>query len=314
MNRVADVLNYLSKEKAPNALIIAPGAPPVSRGNKTLGIALNQIFSGDDINDTLLALLSVAQNSESPLHMTTVITPSAIGTLTPTKEAERLAEPSGSFSFGVRGVGRFKVIFATQRGSRIVYITRIPVDIPELEILLDETGDSGKVLDILKAGHGGVLPFVGPDGASNNTVVYAFLQTLNASEHKVIYIIERTLTYLMRHDNAIVLQSELASDVPSLDKGIQDAFMFMPDLLYIGDVRPSDQVPSLVPFAEAGALVALSSSTISGPQILQKHQPRFRESESLRPWTGDAFVEITPADNGKLNLTLRHLSGDETSS
>jgi len=304
MNRAAEVLGCLSEENAPSALIIAPSAPPVSRGAHTLDVILNTIFSGDDVNDTLLALMNMAQAPSSVTVGTLVITPATAQNLKPTTDQRLLASRLGAFSFGIRDVGRFKVTYATQRGSRIVYITRVPVIIPPLDQLLDETSDAERAIDILRAGHPGVLPVVGPSEEDNNTAVYSLLKELNKTERKLMYILERTITFLMRHDNAIVLQSELNTDVESLEEGVQDAFMLRPDIMYIGSVRPSDALPTLVPLAEGGALVILTSSTVSGPVLLEQYQPRFKEARSVRPWTGDQVIEVLPGGEGKLSLKL----------
>ena len=276
MNRSTEILACLSADNVPRTLILAPNAPPVSRTAEGARAALNIILSPEDVNDTLIGMRTHA---------------GSMGGLPP--------EPVGAFSFGLRGVGRFKVGYLTQRGSKVVSITRISLKIPDLYEVSSDLTVANQLLSRLCT-RGAMIAMSGPDAANNGMIVYAFLQKVNEQSARVICSIEPTLSYLMHHDNSIVIQCEVDSDVMSLEEGVRGALLLQADLVYVGDVRAEDRIPSASSVVEAGGTIILSSSSLSAQELAQ----RFRPQEGLIEVVG---VDILPLLEGKSSIQLLDL-------
>lgn len=280
MNRSADILQYLSETKDSEVIIIAPMAPPVDRSASGLRVALHQILDASDVADTLAALHNRATGMEgSDL------------------------EGSGSFSFGLKDVGRFRVSFTTQRGSKVASITRVPVAVPDLENLSSDTDEIGQLLEFLTSGLGGVCVY-GPSVAKNALLVYSLVQQVNQSERRVIYCVERMLNCLMQHSNSIIVQSEMGVDVRTLHEGIDTGLRFAPDIMYVGDVRAPEELDMVTRAMESG-IATVFTSVASTPEVL--HQV-FRECKpstlaSLRSLLRGTYG-ITPNDDGSLHIAF----------
>jgi len=304
MNKSTQVLEYLSGDSAPNILILAPHAPPVTRKGNQLQVALNTVFSADDVSDTLMALASLAQTPDQESAAAAgVYSLTALRSLEPSPN-QSLPESSGAFSFGIRDVGRFRVTYGSQRGTRIVYVARIPFVVPDLDSLLDDSAAIKRLVQMTASMHGGILPVFGPSDSDNNTLVYALLSKLNRTERRILYILERSLTFLMRHENSIVFQTELNSDVKTLEEGVQNVLFFDPDIMYVADVRPSDNLPSVTHLAETNALVILTSSAMNGKMLLERFQPDFRGSDCSSSRANGQMIEVLGAGGGKLSINI----------
>ena len=77
-------------------------------------------------------------------------------------------------------------------------------------------------MPILDSNTMGLLTISGPRAASNAMLVYTLLKKVNETQRKIIFLLERKLTYLMSHADSIVIQAELADDVPSMSAGIEN--------------------------------------------------------------------------------------------
>ena len=89
-------------------------APPVDRTADGLRIALTRVLDPSDVADTLSTLLAKAS------------VPGGLAA-------------AGNFSFGIKGVGRFRVTYITQRGSKVVSIARVRIGVPDIAALTDQT-------------------------------------------------------------------------------------------------------------------------------------------------------------------------------
>lgn len=220
MNRANEIIAYLSRSQDSQLIVIAPNAPPIDRTPAGIKIALNQVLDASDVNDTLIALTSRA----------------------PSGGAATLGN-NGTFCFGIRGVGRFRVTYFSQRGSKIVIIYRLAVTIPSLETVVQDPQLVQMLESRLRSTEGGLLIINGPHPISNSTLAYSLLQQVNRTERRLIYCIERALTYILNHDNSVVIQSELGIDVCGFEDAIHTALILAPDVLYVGDLRLSDIEP-----------------------------------------------------------------------
>ena len=282
MKRSAEIIAYLSKPDTARSVLLAPNAPPVTRTATGVEVVLNVVLDGGDIYDTLKALhIQAGGREDEPLR------------------------DSGAFSFAVPAIGRFRVHYATQRGTKVARIAVIPFNIPSLAECCADAADAQRLSTLIRSSRTGIIAVHGPHSAANNTLVYALLRDLNESQRLVIYAVERTLTYLIAHGESIVIQTELGADVASLEQGIVNALVFDPSVLFVGDVRPTDSVPSLTHAVGAGVLTIVSSVSIPGATLLQQYLPAAPADGAA---TGGpnlrCVVEVAPRDHGRCALRI----------
>lgn len=276
MGRGLEIQTLLSTKQDFDEIVIAPNAPPINRSSSGCDVAMNVVFTPADVEDVLVQLSRTA-----------------LGT------ARNEIGASGTFSFGVRDVGRFRVSYMTQRGSKVVRIVRVPAKITPLAALCDDTSVLEPLSEIVCSLEPGVVLVHGPSLAANSLLVYALLDEVNRTQRGVLYIMERTLSQLMMHHDCVAVQVELSSDVESMDQGVANAFLLDPDIAYIGEVRSTDDMPGLADLLDATILTILSSVSSNGRELRKRTTAALGGTADGRI---KAEIRVLPCDNGKLRL------------
>lgn len=281
MNVSMSVLEFLVRADTPDRMLLVPNAPPVSTTPEGLEVALSQVLSADDVQDTLATLRSKAPGAGITLP------------------------GSGTFSFGMPNLGRFRVSFVTQRGSRIVLVERIPYDVPSLADLLEEPGTADEALELLCRGAGGLLVVSGASAAANTRLVYALLKAANEKKRQIIYILERRLGYLMGHGNSVIVQTELGADCSTFEEGLQNAMLIHPGILYLGEACGNETLPALAALMAGGTTVIVSSATVRGRPLLDRLQAlSLPETQRRRDAGRTLVVEVSQAAGEKVHISF----------
>src|SRR5262245_59365531 len=114
------------------------------------------------------------------------------------------------FSFGVKGLSRFRANVFLQRGVVSVAIRMIPFEI----LPLDELGLPPVVRDFTNRQKGLIL-VTGPTGSGKSTTQAAMLDHINATRRSHIITIEDPIEYIHHHKKSIVNQREVGADTHS---------------------------------------------------------------------------------------------------
>jgi twitching motility protein PilT len=282
MENRLDIEKLLATNRDLTELVIAPNAPPVSRTAAGCELAMNVVLSPSDVKQVLQRLHRAAFTASGP----------ELGA-------------SGSFCLGIQDVGRFRVTYMTQRGSQVLRIVRVPLEIPALESMCEDRELVAELTALVASFEPGVILFHGPSSAANSMFIYALLNEINKSQRGIIYVVERALSYLMSHHECIAVQTELITDVKTMEQGIANAFLFDPDIAYIGDLHTTDETPSFGVLLDAPVLTLVSSCHHSG-QLLRARVANVLGDEQSRI---KAEVCITPvgADNVRIKLASASL-------
>ena len=280
MNRTTEIIEYLSKLDTPNEIVIAPNAPPIVHLDGGISVALSTVFDAQDITDTIGSFKSKA--------------------LAKTKDYN--TEKSGSFSFGIRSVGRFRVNYLTQRGSIIMIVIIIPSTIPAIDQLCQDAESAKTATDIISSGKAGLITISGANATNNSMFTYSMLQYLNKNKRTIIYAIEKILTFLMSHENSIIIQCELGTDIETMTAGIHNASLFGPNIMYVGDIKPSDDFPEITNTIENGTLVIVSSVLLSGKDITERYYPKSTYANSATDMISGTFM-VSTGKNNQLSVT-----------
>jgi twitching motility protein PilT len=237
MNYAPQILNCLTQADGPLALLLAPNAPPVARNAAGLSVALHDVLDAGDVLDTLVALGIQAG-----------------------KTSEETYPAYGTFSIAMRGVGRIRVNHFTQRGSKLLKLTRIPFKVPQPEAICEDQAVLARLMDFVLSPQGGFLAICGPNAWGNSLLAYSLLWKVNQTTRRVVYVLEPELSFLMAHADSIVIQSEVGTDVPTIEEGLQNAVAVDPDIFYVGDFRSANLVAALRATVHPGMVGIVTSS------------------------------------------------------
>jgi twitching motility protein PilT len=153
------------------------------------------------------------------------------------------------FSFGVKGLARFRGNMYLQRGSVAGAFRQIPFKIRTVEeLLLPEV-----VRDIARRPRGMVL-VTGPTGSGKSTTLAAIIDLINTEQHGHIITIEDPIEYMHPHKNCMVNQREIGTDTKAFKTALKYALRQDPDVVLVGEMRDLETIESALTISETGHL------------------------------------------------------------
>src|SRR5947209_19305761 len=111
------------------------------------------------------------------------------------------------FSFGVRGLSRFRAKLFNQRGEVGAVFRAIPYEIKDF----NDLGLPAVVSQLCDRPRGLIL-VTGPTGSGKSTTLAAMLDKVNRERHEHIVTIEDPIEFLHSHKSCIVNQREVGAD------------------------------------------------------------------------------------------------------
>jgi twitching motility protein PilT len=169
------------------------------------------------------------------------------------------------FSFGIRGLARFRCNVFNQRGA-VGAVYRL---IPEAIRPFGELG-LPPVLATLADRPRGLVLVTGPTGSGKTTTLAAMLDKINSERHAHILTIEDPIEYIHPHKNCLVNQREVHSDTNSFTNALRAALREDPDIVLIGEMRDLETVESALRIAETGHLTFGTLHTNSAAQTINR--------------------------------------------
>jgi twitching motility protein PilT len=153
-------------------------------------------------------------------------------------------------SWGLPGVGRFRVNVLKQRGSFMVVMRVIPFEIPTFEQL----GLPPALSDIASNERGMVL-VTGVTGSGKSSTQAAMLGYMNQHMRRHVVTLENPIEFLHRDINCSITQREVGIDTDSFRVGLRAALRQDPDVILIGEMRDTESIDIALKSAETGHLV-----------------------------------------------------------
>ena len=182
-------------------------------------------------------------------------------------------------SWGMPGVGRFRVSILRQRSSFMIVMRVIPFDVPTFETLkLPPT------LATVSSAERGMILVTGVSGSGKSSTMAAIVNHVNQSQHKHIITLENPIEFLHRDINCSVTQREIGVDTDDFRVGLRAALRQDPDILLIGEMRDPETVSTAMKAAETGHLVISTLDTPDAVSTVQRVVAMFpvEEQESAR--------------------------------
>jgi twitching motility protein PilT len=169
------------------------------------------------------------------------------------------------FSFGVKGLSRFRGNIYMQRGAVAGAFRAISFDI----LNFADLGIPPVVNELLKKPKGLVL-VTGPTGTGKSTTLAAMIDKLNTEKSSHIVTVEDPIEYLHRHKKCIVNQREVNSDTKSFAAALRHILRQDPDIILIGEMRDLETIEAALITAETGHLTFATLHTNSCVETINR--------------------------------------------
>jgi twitching motility protein PilT len=169
------------------------------------------------------------------------------------------------FSFGVKGLARFRANVFFQRGAVAGAFRTIPWEMRNFKDL----GLPDVVAQLCERPRGLIL-VTGPTGSGKTTTLAAMLDKINNERHEHMVTIEDPIEYLHSHKKCLVNQRELHADTHSFANALRSVLRQDPDIVLIGEMRDLETIESALRIAETGHLTFATLHTNSAAQTINR--------------------------------------------
>ena len=187
------------------------------------------------------------------------------GVLTDSQKLQFEQDWELDFSFGLKGMSRFRGNIFYQRGSVAGAFRRIPFQIPKLEDL-----QLPPVVTKMINSVNGLVLVTGPTGAGKSTTLAAVIDYINDNKRSHIITLEDPIEFMHFHKQSIVNQREITSDSKNFLTAIKNILRQDPDYVLVGELRDKESMEMALTIAETGHLVFGTLHTNSAIQSVSR--------------------------------------------
>ena len=182
------------------------------------------------------------------------------------KQKQRLEEALEiDFSFGLKGLARFRGNIFHQRGSVGAVFRLIPMEIKSF----DQLRLPAVVAKLCERPRGLIL-VTGPTGSGKSTTLAAMLDRINATRPHHILTIEDPIEFVHRNQKSLVNQREIEADTHSFANALRVALRQDPDVVLIGEMRDLETIEAALRIAETGHLTFATLHTNSAASTVNR--------------------------------------------
>jgi twitching motility protein PilT len=204
-------------------------------------------------------------------------------------------------SWGIPGVGRFRVNILRQRGSFMIVMRVIPFEIPTFEGL-----GLPPVLEKITANERGLVLVTGVTGSGKSSTQAAMIGHMNQHMRRHVVTLENPIEFLHRDLNCSITQRDVGIDTDSFRVGLRAALRQDPDVIQIGEMRDAETIDIALKAAETGHLVISTVHTRDAASTIsrlvatfppeEQQMARLRLAESLQAVVSQRLL---PSKDGK---------------
>lgn len=169
------------------------------------------------------------------------------------------------FSFGVKGLARFRANCFYSKGAVAAVFRQIPSQVPDFDAL-----GLPKVLMEMTDVSNGLYLVTGPTGSGKSTTLAAIIDRINTERPGHIITLEDPVEFVHPHKQSIVNQREVGVDTASFHKGLRSLLRQDPDIVLVGELRDVETIEAALEIAETGHLVFGTLHTNSTVQTISR--------------------------------------------
>jgi twitching motility protein PilT len=154
------------------------------------------------------------------------------------------------FSFGVKGLARFRANVYLQRGAVAVAIRTIQNKIHTFQEL-----GLPKIVEELCNKPRGLVLVTGPTGSGKSTTLATMVDKINSEKQEHIVTIEDPIEFIHDYKQCVISQREIGDHSPNFAEALRGAVREDPDLIMVGELRDQESISQALTAAEAGIQV-----------------------------------------------------------
>ena len=222
-------------------LHLSAGSPPRVRINGRLTIMSTQPLTGVETKQLCYSILTDIQKHKF-------------------EEENEL-----DFSFGLKGLSRFRGNLFVQRGTVAGVLRTIPFKI----MTFQELGLPPIVEELSNKPRGLVL-VTGPTGSGKSTTLASMIDKINTERPGHIITIEDPIEYLHNSKTSLVNQREVGYDTFAFKKALKYILRQDPDVVLLGELREMETIETALTIAETGHLCLATLHTNSCVQTINR--------------------------------------------
>lgn len=178
------------------------------------------------------------------------------------------------FSYGIHGIGRFRVNIYKESGSYAAAFRTINVNPPSITAL----GLPEVIQEYCELPRGLIL-VTGPTGSGKTTTLAAMIDYINSNFSHHILTIEDPVEFVHKSKKSLIHQRELGQDTRSFANALRAALREDPDIILVGELRDLESIQLALTAAETGHLVLGTLHTSSAAQTIDRIIDVFPEGQ-----------------------------------
>jgi twitching motility protein PilT len=189
------------------------------------------------------------------------------------------------FSFGIKGLARFRANVFNSKGAVAAVFRIIPSIIPDFKSL-NLPNVLLKMCDVSN----GLILVTGPTGSGKSTTLASLIDYLNQHEAGHIITLEDPVEFVHAHKQCLVNQREIGSDSLSFSSALKSLLRQDPDIVLVGELRDQETIEAALTIAETGHLVFGTLHTNSCVQTINRVVNVFPAHQQIQIRTLLSFV------------------------
>jgi len=189
------------------------------------------------------------------------------------------------FSFGIKGLARFRANVFNSKGAVAAVFRVIPSIVPDFKAL-----NLPNVLLKMTDVSNGLILVTGPTGSGKSTTLASLLDYLNQNEAGHIITLEDPVEFVHSHKTCLVNQREIGSDSLSFHSALKSLLRQDPDIVLVGELRDMETIEAALTIAETGHLVFGTLHTNSCVQTINRVINVFPAHQQIQIRTLLSFV------------------------
>jgi len=169
-------------------------------------------------------------------------------------------------SFGVSGLGRFRVNVFYQRNAVGSVLRVIPYEVKGFDAL----GLPKPICESLCAKRKGLILVTGATGSGKSTSLASMIDHINMQRQDHIVTIEDPIEFVHRNKRCLVNQREVGNDTSGFNEALRRVLRQDPDVVLIGEMRDKGTIEAGLTLAETGHLTFATLHTSDCVQTINR--------------------------------------------